>query len=128
LKTFGIDDNSIFNPPIIPIFISKTSFLNIKQYAPNIKNEKIIYNGLSTFFLQNKINEQLEKAFHKDNNDIIIGIIGNICMRKNQQNFIDNVFYKCKDKYKNIKLMLVGKVHINLHIDNNYKNSIIIVG
>jgi len=127
-NVFGINDTDVFNPPIIPIFISKMSCLNIKQYVPNIKNEKIIYNGLSKQFLQNKKNETPEKEVHKNDNDVIISIIGSVCPRKNQQKFINDVFYKCKDKYENVKLVLVGQIHIQLQINDEYKNSIIIVG
>jgi glycosyltransferase involved in cell wall biosynthesis len=130
LKHFGINNIDIFDYPVIPIFISKKSYLNIKKYVPFLSNKKIIYNGLSLNNLQEKSNEQIpvEKKLCKNTDDIIISIIGTICNRKNQQKFIDDVFYKCKNKYANIKLLLVGAIHIDLIVNENYSKDIIIIG
>jgi glycosyltransferase involved in cell wall biosynthesis len=56
----------------------------------------------------------------------VISIIGTIDDRKNQQTFIDGVFYKCKHLYPNVKLVLVGKQHKPLIIKD--QQSITIVG
>jgi glycosyltransferase involved in cell wall biosynthesis len=129
-KLFNCDIN-IFNYPIITIFISQKSFENIKTYIPYIYNYIIITNGISSDLLNNKINKipKLNNIpIQKNSDDIFIMIVGTIENRKNQQAFIDNVFYKCKNKYKNVKLFLIGKVHKNLVIDKLYDNFIIIVG
>ena len=78
--------------------------------------------------LSKKMNEIPEKTINKCADDFIIAIIGTVDSRKNQQKFIDNVFYKCKDKYPNIKLLLVGDVHERPTINSQYNDSIIILG
>lgn len=87
-----------------------------------------MYNGISQNILTNKINNIPEKVIIKNSNDFFISIIGTIDNRKNQQSFIDNVFYKCKEKYPTIKLLLVGKVYHNININATYNDSIIIIG
>ena len=74
---------------------------------------------------EDKKNDNIE--FDKSNN-IIISIIGTIDKRKNQQSFIDNIFYKCKDKFKNVILLLVGFEHKKLEIDKKYNDSKILNG
>lgn len=59
---------------------------------------------------------------------IIISIIGSVVSNKNQQGFIDDVFYKINAKYPNVILVLVGALHQKILIKDKYKDSIIIVG
>jgi glycosyltransferase involved in cell wall biosynthesis len=111
--------------PIKCIFPCKKAYENHKFYIPSLKNELIINNGYNLKKIEDKKNENIE--FNKSNN-IIISIIGTIDERKNQQSFIDNIFYKCKDKFKNIILLLVGFEHKKLEIDKKYNDSIILIG
>lgn len=131
LNNYYIKNLNIFNSSIIPIFVCNKSYENLKQFIPNINiNKLIIYNGISLELIEEKKKAYIENPIYKNNN-IIISIIGTICKRKNQINFINDVFIKIINKYKNIKLMLVGKncyKNINNLINPLCKNNIIFVG
>ena len=124
-----IDDINTFNlmnSNINVLFACNSSMINYEKYVTTIKNYHILYNTYSEKTLFNLVNKQ-QSIITKNKNDIFISIIGVIELRKNQQNFIDNVFYQCILKYPNIKLLLVGKEYINLNIKDEYKQSIIII-
>lgn len=123
--TFLNDNFDLFNSNINIIFICKNSYLQYKKYILNIKNEIIIYNRIPLEELQIKKIKKPEFPIHKDNKDFFIVIIGTIDERKNQQKFIDDVFYKIHNKYPNVKLILVGKKIINLNIKPKYIEYII---
>ena len=125
-KTY-ISDHSIFNSSIKFIFVCNASLSNYAHYIPMIKTQQIIYNTCSTEHLNNRINESQNKII-KQNHIIYLAIIGTVEQRKNQQAFIDNVFYKLKDTYSNIKLLIVGRVSEQLVINSSYVNDIILVG
>jgi len=125
-----INDINTFNlmkSPINVIFICQESLNNYKKYINFIDNKNILYNSYNENILNIKLNEK-QDIFTKNKDDIIISIIGTVEDRKNQQSFINNVFYRCKEKYPNIKLLLVGKLSIELNIEDKYKNSIITIG
>jgi glycosyltransferase involved in cell wall biosynthesis len=122
-----IQDHSIFNSSIHPIFVCNSSLRNYLNYIPTITNYHIIYNTYSTTNLDTLINE-CQTRIIKENDTIYLSIIGTIEQRKNQQAFIDNVFYRLKDKYSNIKLLIVGRVSKNLVINSFYENDIINIG
>jgi hypothetical protein len=113
--------------PINIIFVCEESFNNYKKYIKFIDNKTIIYNSYDENLLNYKLSKN-QDIFTKNKDDIIISIIGTIENRKNQQSFIDNVFYRCKEKYPNIKLLLVGNLITKLYIEDEYKNSIITTG
>lgn len=125
-KTY-ISDHSIFNSSINLIFVCNSSFINYTNYIPIIKNQHIIYNTYSPEYLNNRINET-QHSIIKENDIIYLTIIGTVEKRKNQQAFIDNVFYKLKVIYSNIKLVIVGRVVDNLVIRTPYDKDIIVVG
>jgi glycosyltransferase involved in cell wall biosynthesis len=125
-KTY-ISDHSIFNSSINLIFVCNASLSNYTNYVPIITNQQIIYNTYSSEYLNNRINETQTKII-KQNDIIYLAIIGTVEQRKNQQAFIDNVFYKLKDTYSNIKLLIVGRVSEQLVINSSYVNDIILVG
>ena len=125
-KTY-ISDPSIFNSSIKLIFSCNASFINYTNYIPIITNQQIIYNTYSTEHLNNRINETQHKII-KQNDIIYLAIIGTVEKRKNQQAFIDNVFYKLKHKYSNVKLLIVGKIDTKLSIIPYYVDDIIVVG
>jgi glycosyltransferase involved in cell wall biosynthesis len=122
-----ISDHSIFNSSIKLIFVCNASLSNYTNYIPIITNQHIIYNTYSCEYLNNRINDVQHKII-KQNDIIYLAIIGTIEQRKNQQAFIDNVFYKLKDKYSNVKLLIVGRVAKKLGIIPTYVNDIIVVG
>lgn len=121
-----ISDNlDLLNSSINIIFICKKSYENLKFYAPHVTNEVIIYNRLPLEIMQNKKNQNPEKYIYKDENDLFIVMIGTVEKRKNHQAFIDDVFYRCKEKYPHIKLIIVGRQVVTLNIKEEFKESII---
>jgi glycosyltransferase involved in cell wall biosynthesis len=119
------DNHDLFNSNINPIFICKKSYDNLKNYIPNIKNEVIIYNRIPLEILDSKKNQLPEKFIYKSEKDLFILIVGTVVERKNQQKFIDDVFYKLLHKYPNVKLIIVGKKISNVNIKENCKDAII---
>jgi glycosyltransferase involved in cell wall biosynthesis len=122
-----ISDHSIFNSSIKLIFVCNASLSNYINYIPIITNHQIIYNTYSSEYLNNRINTPQNKII-KQNDIIYLAIIGTVEKRKNQQAFIDNVFYKLKDKYSNIKLLIVGRVANKLVIIPSYVDDIMVIG
>jgi len=120
-------DHELFNSSINLIFVCKSSVMNYKNYIPIINNYTIAYNSLSPKMLDNKLRETQNKII-KNNDNIYLSIIGTVETRKQQQIFIDNVFYKLKRKYSHIKLVLVGRIFEPLIIDPLYAKDIIIIG
>jgi glycosyltransferase involved in cell wall biosynthesis len=126
----GISMNSflkephVYTQPINMVFVCQKSKENFMKKLPFLDDALVVYNGFNTLSYMNRL--QGPCLITKDDS-IIISMIGTIDKRKNQQAFIDNVYYKCKERYRNIKLVLVGKYHIGLHL-NNYDDSIIIIG
>jgi glycosyltransferase involved in cell wall biosynthesis len=116
------------NSSIIPICVTNKSLENLKSRAPFIKNQIVIPYGISETFLEKRINKTCGIDFYKKNDGILISIIGTIDPRKNQQKFIDNVFYSLADKYPNLKLLLIGRPDFPLKIKESYNNSINILG
>ena len=122
-------NSHLFGSRIHFIFVCESSYLNYKTNFPNLKdNYLIVNNGYSANYLEAQSIQSLEKEFIKNDDDIIISIIGTIEKRKNQQEFINKVFYKCKDKYKNIKLLLVGNEMEKIIIDETYAKSVYLMG
>lgn len=113
-------NHNIFHSNIKPIFVCHKSYENYKQHIPYIKNHMIMYNGISQDTLYNKVNEYIILK-----KEITIAMIGSIEDRKNQQLFIDNVFYKLKQP---IRLILVGRMLKQIQINPEYKESILIIG
>ena len=123
-----INDNlDLFNSSINIIFICKKSYENLKSYIPIIRNEVIIYNRLPLEIMKTKKNQNPEKYIYKDEKDLFLVIIGTVEKRKNHQKFIDDVFYRCKDKYPHIKLIIVGRIVVTLNIKEEFKESIICI-
>ena len=100
------------------IFVSILSYFNMTKYITFNNKYHIITNTLDIEVLKNKLQEKI--LYYKDNSYIYIGIIGTIEQRKNQAEFIKNVFIPLNNKLKNIKLLLVGKDTVNLY--NKFKN------
>jgi len=112
------------------IFICKKQFKIYKCAFPSIRDDSIIItNHLSTEKLDLQIQTIPTDKPVINEDEIVISIIGTYCPRKNQQKFIDNVFYRLVDKFDGkIKLMLVGDFHIQPHISEKYRHNIILVG
>ncbi len=122
-----ISDHSVFNSSINMIFICDASFNNFNTHIPLIKNRHIIHNTYKSEKLDILISENQNKIV-KQKDTLYLSIIGTVEQRKNQQAFIDNVFYRLKDKYKQIKLLIVGRIGEELHINPSYSEDIILVG
>ena len=118
----------LFNSNINIIFICKKSYQQYKKFILNIKNEIIIYNKIPLEVLNDKKNKQPEVPINKVNNELFIVIIGTVDERKNQQKFIDDVFYKITNIYPTVKLVIVGKIIVKLNIKQEYKDNIICTG
>jgi glycosyltransferase involved in cell wall biosynthesis len=106
--------------------VCNSSFENYKKYIPEINKKHIIYNTLSTTVLDKNILGN--NKIIKENGILYLAIIGTIEKRKNQQNFINNVFYRLKNKFCNIKLLLVGEEREKLNIIQSYHKDIIVLG
>jgi len=101
---------------------------NNTNYFNSNNNRYIIPYGFDPDILLEKQNNNINLIDQiKINNPIIISIIGTIEKRKNQQDFIDNVFSILHKKYNNLILLLVGQEFEKLR-ENSYKNSIILTG
>lgn len=121
-----ISNKSLFNSSINLIFVCNSSFENYKKYIPEINKKHIIYNTLSPAILDKNILGN-NKLIKKDG-ILYLAIIGTIETRKNQQNFINNVFYRLKKKFCNIKLLIVGEEREKLNIIHSYHEDIIVLG
>lgn len=98
---------------------------NYKREFPNIRNSSI----LSYSYNLEKIEENSCVSLELNTNgNIAIGIIGTICSRKNQQAFINDVFYRILDERPYVTLILVGNHARPLKINPLYKHSISIIG
>lgn len=118
----------LFNSKINIIFICKKSYQQYKKFILNIKNEIIIYNSISLEILNCKKNKEQEIPIIKMENELFIAIVGTVDKRKNQQKFIDDVFYKIVNVYPNVKLIIVGTIIIKLNIKQEYNDKIICIG
>uniref|UniRef100_A0A6C0LWG2 Glycosyl transferase family 1 domain-containing protein n=1 Tax=viral metagenome TaxID=1070528 RepID=A0A6C0LWG2_9ZZZZ len=123
-----ISDHSVFNSAINLIFSCEASFNNFNNNIPIIKNKHIIHNALPSLEKLDILRNEKQNIIVKQTDTLYLSIIGTIEQRKNQQSFIDNVFYRLKDKYKLIKLLIVGRIAENLNINPTYSNDIILVG
>jgi glycosyltransferase involved in cell wall biosynthesis len=111
----------IFNTNIKPIFVCNNSYENYKSKIPNIKNQIIMYNSISKDTLHTKASQfKVPKHQH-----FTIAIIGSVEDRKNQQAFINNVFYKLDQLELPIHLLIVGRIMKPLTLSN--KENITIV-
>lgn len=108
------------------IFPCETVNKQYHRFYPFIKS--IIVNHYYDLENIKKLAAQTPLNFNPNKGVIIISIIGTICKRKNQQRFIQDVFYKLVDMYPNIILQLVGFSSIKLSINPLYLNSIKFVG
>jgi len=121
-----ISDHSVFNSSINSIFVCNSSFENYKKYIPEINKKHIIYNTLSPENLDKNISGN--NKLIKQSGVIYLAIIGTVEKRKNQQEFINKVFYRLKNKYCEIKLLIVGDEREKLHINNSYLDDVIVLG
>lgn len=60
--------------------------------------------------------------------DLVIAMIGTVCERKNQQSFIERVFYRIADAFPQVKLLLVGKMCVRLTVRDPYQCRIVCIG
>ena len=118
---FITNKSYLFESNVKLIFTCESSYKNYKTNFPKLnENYIIIHNSLNKEILEIKKQQSLEKNIVKNENDIFISIIGTICERKNQQKFIDDIFYKINDKYKNVKLLLLGNILEKITIRSEY--------
>jgi glycosyltransferase involved in cell wall biosynthesis len=111
---------SVFHSNIKPIFVCNASFENYKQRIPYIKHHMIMYNGISQESLRVKVDEyKVNRPEHT-----VIAMIGSIENRKNQQSFIDNVFY-CLEQP--VTLLLVGRILKQLYIKPHLRKYITVI-
>jgi len=126
--SFIKSDEDIFNNiNITLLFGCRKCIDNYKLYIKHINKTETIYYGYNMYNIESRKNEYINLS-KSDKNELLISIIGTICHRKNQQAFINDVYYRIKDKFNNVKLLLVGKEYNKLYIKEHYKESIIIVG
>jgi glycosyltransferase involved in cell wall biosynthesis len=121
---YALKDSRIYTYPKNMVFVCQKSKENFMNVMPFLANSLVVHNGFN-------VSSYVERASRvcpliRNDTDIIISIIGTIDNRKNQQSFIDDVFYKCKQLYPRIKLVLIGKQHKPLLIKDG--QSITIVG
>jgi len=112
---------SIFNTNIKPIFVCNKSYENYKSRIPHIKNHMIMYNSISKDTLDTKSSQFT--ALRPDH--FTIAIIGSVEDRKNQQAFINNVFYKLDQKYLPVHLLIVGRILKPLSLTNRENITIV---
>lgn len=125
--SFIYDDKDIFsNKNVNLLFGCKYIIENYNLYIKHIHSAKVLYYGYNTDVIKEKRNQII--TLPKNKNDILISIIGTICHRKNQQSFLDNVYYRLHNNFKNVKLMLVGSEFDKLIINNAYQDSIKMIG
>jgi len=106
-KRYYFENNpDVWKLPKKIIYVSKKSVENLNH----IKKcpTQTIYNGLCQKKLAQLRDEHLPEKFMKAKGKIRIAIIGTVCQRKNQKEFIDNVFMPLYKKHQNIELLLVG--------------------
>jgi glycosyltransferase involved in cell wall biosynthesis len=110
---------NIFTSKIMPIFVCQKSYENYKEKIPYLNNYMIMYNSIPIDVLVVKTTQ-----FKVNKRDCLtIAMIGSVEDRKNQQAFIDNVFYKLTQP---VHLLLVGRIMKPLTIKAEFQNQITI--
>jgi len=106
-KRYFFENNpDVWKLPRKIIYVSKKSVDNLK-HIPKCPT-MTIYNGLCKEKLSQLRDEPLPEKYIKEKGKIRISIIGTVCHRKNQKEFMDEVFMPLHQKYPNIELLLVG--------------------
>jgi glycosyltransferase involved in cell wall biosynthesis len=109
------------------------------QYCDIPQKSLIISDGLDLEEMQKKYDQDLtvRKTFGISEQDTVLCIVGVICIRKRQRDFIVNVFSKLLINFPNLKLILVGPNFLHekegyddfeQNIFPKYKNSIFCTG
>jgi len=119
-----ISDNSIIKYNIKLLFPCVSAYENYKTNFTLTQKVSI----LSYAYNLNSIENNRISPISFTSDKFVISIVGTIDPRKNQQSFIDNVFYRICDNFPNTLLLLVGKVHKKLNIRTNYTDSIVMTG
>jgi glycosyltransferase involved in cell wall biosynthesis len=117
----------IYKNPIPTFFPSQKLYDNYISNG-NIIQNPIIMNGYGYNLETLEYNKNEPILFKKNESNFLITMIGTIDHRKNQQAFIDYVYYKIKQKFNHVKLLLIGKEIDKLNLNNLYSDSIIIIG
>lgn len=122
----NLRNGNIFNNAnirmLFPCAMCETNYRNI---FAKIQKSSILTNSYNLDSLEAHRTKPLE--LNKEGN-IVIGIVGIICSRKNQKAFIDDVFYRLLDEYPYCSLLLVGAEASPLNLNPLYKHSIVKVG
>ena len=107
------------------IFPSNQSHDSFNKHVPN-QQTQVIYNGYNIASLEAKRTAPLTNPCPDDATILII--VGSINKFKNQQAFIDNVFYNLKTRHPSLHLLLVGNLQISLTIKPEYETCIHMTG
>lgn len=101
-----------------------------KKYVSTLKDTVLISNKISKTVLSNQIQNSKNNLLETNTeNKIVLSVIGTICERKNQQKFLDDVFYKLVDNSTCIiELNIVGKICENINLNDKYKNNVKLIG
>mgnify|MGYP003924155357 FL=1 len=122
-----LSNHHVFESRIKKIFVCDSGLANMKEYIPNITNSIILYNTHRAEHLYGSL-QKYKRTIQKDPGTIYLSIIGTVETRKNQQAFIDHVFYPLCGIFRNIKLLLVGRIECPLQIRPGYEPEIIQTG
>ena len=122
-----LSNHHVFESRIKKIFVCDSGLANMKEYIPNITNSIILYNTHRAEHLYGSL-QKYKRTIQKDPGTIYLSIIGTVETRKNQQAFIDHVFYPLCGIFRNIKLLLVGRIDCPLQIRPGYEPKIIQTG
>ena len=125
---FIYEHRSIFSSNVLKVFLGYNHYNNYKSIFRELNDKYFILNNWFSKDHLTKMRDKNTVTVNRDHSDIFIGIIGTIERRKNQQNFINNVFSKIVVKYPNVKLLLVGKISEELNIPEEFSTKIIMTG
>lgn len=115
-------DKSVYDAVSALLFPSEKAVANFRKVAPWVPAGKckILTNGYRVIPQQPTATILTGK--------IVLTIVGTIERRKNQDAFINHVFVPLLNRYPNLELRLVGKVHNPVNIPEDANKNIILVG
>lgn len=129
IKTFIEKNNKYINQFIVPSFATKRALMNCKVKTEDIF---VVYNGISVDEkdICIEFKNEIKKVYNINKDKIILCFIGQICIRKRVDLFINivNGLNKIENKYIGLIIGKISEEKYYNQIKNQMKDSIIYLG
>lgn len=129
IKTFIEKNNKYINQFIVPSFATKRALMNCKVKTEDIF---VVYNGISVDEkdICTEFKNEIKKVYNINKDKIILCFIGQICIRKRVDLFINivNGLNKIENKYIGLIIGKISEEKYYNQIKNQMKDSIIYLG